>query len=130
MERITELANQLGQAIKETEAMKKMSEIEEKYNSDETLCALVGEYNALSQSLTEAYGQGKDGEEAVKSIENRITELYNTITENPVMIEYQAAQHAVNDLMAKVNDEITFGITGERPEHSCSGNCTSCSGCH
>ncbi len=129
MDKIMELAAQLGQTIKADERMKRMEVLNEKYNSDEALCDMVDEYNALSQSLTEAYGGGKANEESIKSIEARLTELYNAITENSTMKEYQEAQQVVNELMSKVNEEITFQITGERPS-SCGGNCSSCGGCH
>ena len=34
-------------------------------------------------------------------------------------------------LMKLVNDEINFEVTGERPgQSSCSGNCSTCGGCH
>ncbi len=130
MENIIALANKLGEAIKETEEMKKMNEIEEKYNSDPALGALVGEYNALCQTLNDAYVNGNGDGEATKNIEQRITELYNEINSNPIMDEYQKAHDAVNKLMQKVNGEIEFGITGVRHEECCSGNCSGCSGCH
>ncbi len=127
MDKIMELAAALGQAIKADEKMRRMEEANDKYNSDEALCAVVGEYNALSQSLSEAYGKGEGNTDAAKAIEARMTDLYNEITEHPLMKEYQEAQAEVNELMNKVNEEITFQITGERPS-ACSGDCHSCGG--
>lgn len=123
MSKITELATALGQAIKADPVMKKMDEMNEKYNADKSLCALVDEYNAISQTLTELYTSENRDEAAIKSVEERMTELYNEITENPLMIEYQEAQNAVNELMNEVNGEITYQITGERP---CNSDCSHC----
>ena len=39
------------------------------------------------------------------------------------------AQKALNDLMAEVNAEIKFCITGERPA-ACTHDCSTCGGCH
>ena len=65
------------------------------------------------------------------SIKKRIGELYNTIVGSPVYQEYMSAQEGVGELMNLVNDEINFEVTGERPSQSaCSGNCSSCGGCH
>ncbi len=123
MSKVTELAAALGRAIKEEPIMKKMDEMTAKYNADKNLCALVDEYNAISQTLTELYTAEARDEAAITSVEGRMTELYNEITENPLMCEYREAQNAVNELMNEVNGEITYQITGERP---CNSDCSHC----
>ncbi len=128
MDKIKELAIALGQAIKEDERVKKMDELNAKYSANEKLCAAVDEYNALTQTLTELYQNTERDEVAMDKVHSRLLVLYKTIYDNPLMIEYHAAQKAVDDLMHSVNDEITYQVTGQLP---CSCDCGSCNHhCH
>ena len=43
--------------------------------------------------------------------------------------KFASAQQAMDALMADVNAEIKFCITGERPS-TCTHDCSTCSGCH
>ena len=65
---------------------------------------------------------------AVANIRARIDELTREISSNPVYIAFATAQQALNKLMAEVNAEIKFCITGERDD--CTHDCSTCSGCH
>ncbi len=124
---VMELAAKLGQEIKKDPRVVALQEAEKAYTEDRKLQTLMVEYNAQSTALTEEYKKPEKDAEFIKRIEARINELYHEITENPVMLEYQAAQEVVNDFMNEVNAEITYQITGQRP---CSHDCSSChSGC-
>ena len=58
----------------------------------------------------------------------RLDELTREISSNPIYIAFATAQQALNKLMAEVNAEIKFCITGERDD--CTHDCSTCSGCH
>ncbi len=120
-----ELAAKLGQEIKKDPRVVALQEAEKAYTEDRKLQTLMVEYNAQSTALTEEYKKPEKDAEFIKRIEARINELYHEITENPVMLEYQAAQEVVNEFMNEVNAEITYQITGQRP---CSHDCSSCGG--
>ena len=120
---IIELAQALGQSIKDSVEMQRMNAAEAAYEADEELQALVAEYRAqelaASESADEAF---------TAAINARMEELYARVQDSPVWIEYIAAQAEVSRLMNLVNNEINYVITGERG--GCSGSCDSCSGCH
>lgn len=120
---VMELAAELGKKIKEDPRVVALQEAEKAYTEDRALQTLMVEYNAQSTALTEEYKKPEKDAEFIKRIEARINEIYHEITENPVMLAYQAAQEAVNDFMNEVNAEISYQITGQRP---CSHDCSSC----
>ena len=127
---ILEKAIELGKLIAESDEVKAANAAKEKYENDETIQAAIVEYNAHNKALAEEYKKAEKDEALMTSIKNRIGELYNSIIDNPVYAEFMAAQEGVGQLMNKVNDEINFAVTGERPSEGCSGNCSSCGGCH
>ena len=129
MEKIMELASMLGDSIKESDEIKRLNAAEEAYKADPDLQRKVTEYNVQTLAMTEEYKKADKDMEVIDAIEKRINVLYQEITELPVMQEYTAAQEAVNGLMEKVNNEIQFRITGEKPS-SCTHDCSTCGGCH
>ncbi|MBP3919836.1 MAG: YlbF family regulator [Clostridia bacterium] len=131
MDRIMELAGELGRAIKEDARLKRMNAATEAYQSDADLQYKMAEYNVQTLALTEEYKKEEKDMEVIHAIEQRINTLYDEISKLPVMVEYNAAQEEVNAFMNHVNEEITFQITGERPsESNCTHDCSTCKGCH
>ncbi|MBO4229257.1 MAG: YlbF family regulator [Clostridia bacterium] len=127
-ETILEYATLLGDAIKGTEEIARLSAAQQAYQSDEELKAKITEYQVQTAAMTEEYKKPEKDYEVIRAIEERVNSLYQEISGLPVMIEYQAAQEAVNELMNLVNNQIQFRITGERPS-SCTHNCETCGGC-
>lgn len=128
---ILKLAKELGKLIANSDEVKAANAAKEKYETDPTVQQAITEYNTHNKALAEEYKKTEQDEELMTSIKKRIGQLYNEIIGNPVYQEYMAAQEGVGELMNLVNDEINFEVTGERPSQSaCSGNCSSCGGCH
>ena len=120
---IMELAAQLGQAIKADARIAKMEEAKVAYEKDEDIQKLMLEYNAQQIALAEEYKKEPVDQKIIEAIENRLDEIVSAVTSNPVFAQVNEAQEAVNKLMAEVNGEIEFQITGQRP---CSHDCHSC----
>ena len=118
-----EIAAQLGQAIKADERITKMNEARVAYEKDEDIQKLMLEYNTQQIALAEEYKKDPVDENIVNAIENRLNEIVSAVTTNPVFIQANEAQDAVNKLMNEVNAEIEFQITGQRP---CAHDCSSC----
>lgn len=120
---ILELAKSLGEQIKQSEQAKNAKTAEEVYESDAYLRSLIDEYNSLS----EAYKTTED-DSYTRKIEERMSVLYDEITENPVYVNYVKTQTELSNLMEEINDEINFVVTGKR---GCGHDgCEGCSGCH
>lgn len=130
MTKIIELAHQLGVEIAKSEEIKNLNETKNAFDSDAALQALMSEYEAdrvlLGQEFSKA--ESEIDEKAIADLRARIEELTREVSQNPVYIAFAAAQQAMNKLMADVNAEIKFCITGER--NNCTHDCSTCSGCH
>ena len=125
-EEIMKKAHELGLLLKDTDEMRAADAAEEAFESDEALQGKIAEYSAQQESL--AALAGTDDKLAAAAVQARIDALYNEIINDPRYTAYSASQQAVAELMAQVNEEINFAITGRRG--GCSGDCGSCGGCH
>ena len=130
MTKIIELAHQLGTEIAKSEEIKNLNETKNAFDSDAELQALMAEYVAervlLGQDFSKEHGD--IDEKAIADLRARIEELTREISANPIYLAFATAQNNMNKLMADVNAEIKFCITGERD--NCTHDCSTCSGCH
>ena len=130
MTKIIELAHQLGMEIANSDEIKNLNETKNAFDSDAELQALMSEYEAHRVLLGQEFAKADNGidEKAIADIRARIEELTKIVSQNPVYIAFANAQNNMNKLMADVNAEIKFCITGERD--NCTHDCSTCSGCH
>lgn len=130
MTKIIEIAHALGEEIAKSDEIKKLEEAKAAYERDEALTAKMSEYEAERTLLGQEFSKNSDDidEKAVADLKARIEELTKEICANPVYIAFANAQNAMNKLMADVNAEIKFCITGERPSE-CTHDCSTCGGC-
>ena len=130
MTKIIEIAHQLGNEIAKSDEIKALNATKDAFDSDEALQALMSEYEAdrvlLGQEFSKA--DSEIDEKAIADLRARIEELTREISQNPIYIAFATAQQNMNKLMADVNAEIKFCITGERDD--CTHDCSTCSGCH
>lgn len=124
---IYSLAAELGKAIKEDERMIRMEKAKAAYEADDEIFKLLTEYNVQQQALTEIGDSGEIDTDIVTRIQDRLDEIYELITKNPLFVELDEAQAAVNELMATVNNTIMYNATGAT---QCSHDCSTCGGCH
>ena len=131
MTKIIELAHALGEAIAAGDEMKILADAKELYDCDLPLQKLMAEYETDRKLLGEEFSKDPEeaDERAIADLRAHIEELSGEICKNPHYIAFAAAQKTLNNLMAEVNAEIRFCITGERPQ-TCTHDCSSCSGCH
>ena len=126
---IFELAAELGKELKKDARLIALEAAREAYEADEKIAALMKEYEVQQQAIQmEAVKEDRD-ENALNAIQDRIEEIYNAIVATDTYQALEQAQNDVNELMEKVNNTITFNITGEKPA-GCTHNCSTCGGCH
>ena len=126
---VFELAITLGKALKEDERLVRMDAARKAYEEDPNLKQLMTEYDVQQKAIQQVATAEEFDAQLMGSIQNRINGLYDLIMQNPVYLELQEAQEAVNELMNAVNNTITFAITGEMPSN-CTHDCSTCGGCH
>ena len=125
---IFELAATLGDELKKHETLLALDAARKTYEADKQLQSLMVEYEVQQIAMQKEAGRPECDTHMIDMIQDRINELYKSITENEVYKALEAAQNEVNELMNKVNGIITTHITGEEP--GCTHNCATCHGCH
>ena len=130
MTKIIELAHNLGEEIAKSDEIKNLNETKNVFDANEDLQAKMREYEADRILLGQEFAKenGEADEKAIANLKARIEELTKEISTAPEYIAFATAQKAMNDLMAEVNAEIKFCITGERPS-TCTHDCSTCGGC-
>ena len=130
MTRIIELAHALGEEIAKSNEIKNLEASKNEYERDAELQGKLSEYETERKLLGEEFSKESDkmDERAIADLRARIEELTKEICANDKYVAFANAQKAMNDLMAEVNAEIKFCITGERPS-SCTHDCSTCKGC-
>ena len=130
MTKIIEIAHMLGEEIAKSEEIRNLNRTKEAFETNEELQSKMSEYEAERVLLGQEFSKNTDeaDEIAIANLKARIEELSKEISVNPIYLEFANAQKAMNDLMASVNAEIKFCITGERPSE-CTHDCSICGGC-
>lgn len=130
MTKIIELAHKLGIEIANSDEIKRLNETKNAFDSNAELQEKMSEYEADRILLGQEFSKPENeiDEKAVADLRARIEELTREVSQDPVYIAFAEAQQGMNKLMADVNAEIKFCITGERD--NCTHDCSTCSGCH
>ena len=130
MTKVIELAHALGLEIAASEEIKNLEAAKAAFDSDAELTSLMSEYETERKLLGEEFSkpEGESDQIAIANLRARLEELSALISKNPLYIAFSEAQNAMNKMMADVNAEIKFCITGERD--TCTHDCSTCSGCH
>ena len=130
MTKVIEKAHELGLVIASSDEMKNLEVAKAAFDSDIELNKLMSEYEVERKLLGEEFEKPADKADqvAIANLRARLEEITSIVTKNNVYIAFNEAQAAVNRMMAEVNAEIKFCITGERD--NCTHDCSTCSGCH
>ena len=101
------------------------------FQMDSQLQNKMNEYEAERMLLGQEFSKdpSEADQRAIADLRARIEQLSSEIGSDPKYIAFSEAQRAMNELMADVNAEIKYCITGERPAE-CTHDCSTCKGCH
>ena len=131
MTKIIELAHLLGEEIAKSDEIRALETAKEAFQADEPLQKMMAEYDAERRALGAEFAKNADESDktVIENLKKRLEELSAEIVKNDNYAAFAAAQQAMDALMADVNAEIKFCITGERPS-TCTHDCSTCAGCH
>ncbi len=131
MTKIIELAHALGEEIAKSEEIQNLEATKAAFQMDAELQAKMSEYETERMLLGQEFSKnpGEADQKAIADLRARIEELSAEIGASEKYQRFAAAQQAMNALMADVNAEIKYCITGERPS-DCTHDCSTCKGCH
>ena len=136
MENIIKSVRELGKAIQADETFKAYIAAKLDADNDETLQNAIGEFNLVKMQINEE-AQKEDKDEAkLQELNVKLRKCYADIIANEKMQKYNNANQLYSGLINKVYAILELCCNGEDPEtcepeeHSCSGSCSTCGGCH
>lgn len=131
---IIEKTRELGKLLQQEESYIKKHEAEKKADEDAELQALIKEFNLKRLSINvETQKVEKDGEK-IAQLNKEMQKVYADIMANENMKAYNDAKQDFDQLSGRVMTILQNCIAGEDPEttdfsNSCTGSCSTCSGC-
>lgn len=135
MDNIIEKTRELAKLIQADPAYKALNDAREKNDNDKELQDLIGKFNLKRIELNQAMSESERDQDKINAVDAELKEIYQKIMTNENMIAYDKATNEMSLIMNKINRIISGAANGEDPdtidtEASCTGSCSSCSGCH
>ncbi len=132
---IIELSRELGRKIQQEESYINMQAANKACEEDEALQALIGEFNLKKLALNEKISAPEQDKEAVAALNTEMRKIYADIMVNENMIKLNESKAQFDTIINRVFAIVSNSANGEDPnttdyQASCSGSCSSCSGCH
>ncbi len=127
-------ARQLGEALQADPAYVRFAKAMIDSEKDTELQDKIGKFNIARMNLDNELSKDEKDEVKVKVMNEELRALYNEIMESKSMVEYNEARAAVDKILADVNTIISMCAQGADPKtceiSDCTGNCSTCGGCH
>ena len=136
MEQLLELAKDLGHEIQRDPRFIRVQMAQTKADEDKALQDLIGEFNLKRMAINaeSAKEEAEQDKDKLNQLNAEIRETYAKVMANESMAQYQEAKGEFDALINSIGAIINMAAQGMNPdeyeEHSCSGNCGSCGGCH
>ncbi len=135
MEKLLEMAKELGHAIQADERFIRTQMAQNAADEDEALQALIGEFNLKRMAINAEAAKGEEQDEAkMRTLNEELRAVYARVMANESMAAYNEAKTELDKVTNAIGAILNMASQGLNPddydEHSCSGNCSSCGGCH
>ena len=136
MENIIKSVRELGKAIQADETFKAYIAAKMDADNDEALQNAIGEFNRVKMQISEETQKEDKDEAKLQELNVKLRKCYADIIANEKMQKYNNANQLYSGLINKVYAILELCCNGEDPEtcepeeHSCSGSCSTCGGCH
>ena len=136
---IIELTRELGAAIQADPAYEAFHNAKKVNEQDDALNELMNKIQLIHMSYQHEAAKDDANEEKLQAYDKEFSEVYAAVMANENMQKYEAARKAVDDMMNYLTQILAMCVQGEDPatcdpaaahEHNCSGECSSCGGCH
>lgn len=129
MEEILQKAKELGMMIADSKEFTNLKAAEDKQLSDPEAQKLMMEYATKRDELTARASKDGVTKEDFEDIKYQSQQAFEKICENENIKAYLEANKAFSSLIEQVNSIIGYFVKGGEAS-GCSGNCSSCGGCH
>jgi len=137
MDVLLQMAIDLGYQLKEDARCQALVAAQKAADADESLQQLIGEFNMkrMAVSTEECKEDGERDTEKLRQLNTDMRALYAQVMANEHMMAYNQARTELDELVNKIHMAINLAAAGQDPamaaqESNCSGNCSTCGGCH
>lgn len=133
---ILEAARALGAEIQKDERFIAYAKAKIENDSNEDLQEAIGNFNTIRMNLDMEMSKETPDEEKIQELNERLRVTYSAIMSTGAMLNYNNAKANLDAMLNDINSIIMQCVEGAEPStcepetHSCSGSCSSCSGCH
>ena len=124
---LIKMAREMGKEIQATEAYKAYEAAKKANDEDEALQNGINEFNLKRMALNQEMQKEEKDSAKLQALNEELQEIYTKVMGNENMMAYN---------MQKINAILVMCVNGEDPdtceipEHSCTGSCSTCGGCH
>lgn len=108
---IVQKAKELAKMIAETEEVEIFKQAEAKIHENEKVRAMIAKIKSLQKQAVNLQHYGKT--EALKKVEAEIDEIYEQLSEIPIVEQFKQSQVEINDLLQLVASTISKTVTDE-----------------
>ena len=136
MDNLIEMAKEMGDPIQMDQRFIRTQMAQAAADEDEALQGLIGEFNLKRLAVNNEYGKEDKDDAKIRELDMELREIYGRLMENENMKAYQTAKAELDEVLNRINRILTLSAQGEDPQKAdvelsgCSGNCSSCAGCH
>lgn len=131
MDKVFEKTRELGAALQESEAYKRMQEAEAKAMQNVEAAEMMAQYLEKRGQIQEMMEEENPDPVAMQRLSNEMDEIQERLQMIDDIAELTQARGEFNALIGQINQVLQFIVTGRMTEDGgCSGSCDSCSGCH
>lgn len=130
MEHVLNAAEQLAEAILESEEYIKMRLAEQAAMRDAVAAGLIAEYSERRTQVENLLASNDLDHTVLAAAGEKLEATEKAIDENVMLKTMRDANADFSSMMQQVNKIIKYVVTGEGEEDAgCSGSCASCGGC-
>lgn len=131
MDQVFEKTRELGEALQQSEAYKRMKAAEAKAMQNAQAAEMMAEYLEKRGQIQELMEQENPDPGAMKRLSDEMDAVQERLQMIDDIAELTAARGEFNALIGQINQVLQFIVTGRMDDGSeCSGSCESCKGCH
>ena len=131
---IITITRELGKAIQQDERYMKYQMAVQACDEDKELQDMIGEFNLKKMALNRILNSPDEDKSDMKLLDEQVRDIYNKIMAHPSMVNFNEQKNAFDEIMKAVSTIITKSAAGDDPDtidpSACSGDCSSCGGCH
>ena len=130
MDEVFAKTRELGEALLECEVYKNMKAAEEKAMGNEEAARLMGEMLEKRSAIQEAMHEPNPDPAALKRMSDEMDGIQERLQMMDDIVQLTQARGEFNSLINQINQVLQFIVTGRMDDGDCSGNCSTCGGCH